>query len=51
MGQGHWVMMHLNIKDNNFARFHIQSYHCCRETNYNSRLDTKISIKSVELEI
>ena len=27
------------VKDNNNARFHLHSYHCCREMNFISRLD------------
>ena len=29
------------VKDNYYARFHLHSYHCCREMNFISRLDTK----------
>ena len=28
-------------KDNYYARFHLHSYHCCREMNFISRLDVK----------
>ena len=27
------------VKDNYYARFHLHSYHCCREMNFISRLD------------
>ena len=27
------------VKDNYYARFHLDSYHCCREMNFISRLD------------
>ena len=27
------------VKDNYYARFHLHSYHCCREMNLISRLD------------
>ena len=33
-----------------YARFHTQSHRCCREMRFISRLDTKISTKSVEHE-
>ena len=29
------------VKDNYYARFHLHSYHCCREMNFISRLDVK----------
>ena len=41
------------VKDNYYARFHLHSYHCCREMNFISRLDTrrKILTKSLEREM
>ena len=27
------------VKDNYYARFHLYSYHCCREMNFISRLN------------
>ena len=29
------------VNDKYYARFHLQSYHCCREMNFISRLDVK----------
>ena len=45
------------VKDNYYARFHLHSYHCCREMNFISRLNVisqtrrKILTKSLEREM
>ena len=45
------------VKDNYYARFHLHSYHCCREMNFISRLDVnfqtrrKILTNSLEREM
>ena len=45
------------VKDSYYARFHLHSYHCCREMNFISRLDAnfqtrhKILTKSLEREM
>ena len=36
-----WCMPQENLKDNHYARFNTNSYHCCREMHNNSRLDVK----------
>ena len=38
-GTGSRFLLKECVKDNNYARFHLHSYHCCREMNFISRLD------------
>ena len=53
-GTGSRCLLQECVKDKYYARFHLHSYHCCREMNFISRLDvnfldsTKILTKSVE---
>ena len=56
-GIGSRCLLQECVKDKYYARFHLQSYHCCREMNFISRLDvnfldsTKILTKLVEREL
>ena len=56
-GTGPRCLLQECVKDKYYARFHLHSYHGCREMNFISRLDvnfldsSKILTKSVELEI
>ena len=56
-GTGSRCLLQECVKDKYYARFHFHSYHCCREMNFISRLDTnfldstKILTKSVEREL
>ena len=52
-----WCLLQECVKDKYYARFHLHSYHCCREMNFISRLDvnfldlTKILTESVKREM
>ena len=56
-GTGSRCLLQECVKDKYYARFHLHSYHCCREMNFISRLDVnflarrKILTKSVEREL
>ena len=56
-GTGSRGLLHECVKDKYYARFHLHSYHCCREMNFISRLDVNFLdlmqnlTKSVEREI
>ena len=56
-GTGSRCLLQECVKDKYNARFHLHSYHCCREMNFISRLDVnfldshKILTKSVEREL
>ena len=58
-GTGSRCLLQECVKDKNmyYARFHLHSYHCCREMNFISRLDvnfldsTQNIEKSVEREL
>ena len=38
-GTGSRGLLQECVKDKYYARFHLHSYHCCREMNFISRLD------------
>ena len=38
-GTGSWFMHYEYVEDNYYARFHTQSYHCCSEMHFSSRLE------------
>ena len=38
-GTGSRCLLEECVKDNNYARFHPHSYHCCKEMNFIFRLD------------
>ena len=38
------------VKDNYYARFHLHSYHCCREMNFISRLDVNFPDSTQNIE-
>ena len=38
-GTGSRCLLQEYVKDKYYARFHLQSYHCCREINFISRLN------------
>ena len=38
-GTGSRCLLQECVKDKYYARFHLHSYHCCREMNFISRLD------------
>ena len=38
-GTKSWCLLDGCVKDNYYARFHLHSYHCCREMKFISRLD------------
>ena len=38
-GTGSRCLLEKCVKDNYYARFHLHSYHCCKEINFISRLD------------
>ena len=42
-GTGSRCLLEECVKDNYYARFHLHSYHCCREMNFISRLRRKFS--------
>ena len=56
-GTGSRCLLQECVKDKYYARFHLNSYHCCREMNFISRLDvnfldsTQNITKSVEREL
>ena len=56
-GTGSRCLLQECVKDKYYARFHLHSYHCCREMNFISRLDvnlldlTQKLTKSVEREL
>ena len=56
-GTGSRCLLQECVKDKYYARFHLHSYHCCREMNFISRLDvnfldsTQNIDKSVEREL
>ena len=52
-GNGSRCLLQECVKDKYYARFHLHSYHCCREMNFISRLDVNFldsmqNIESVE---
>ena len=38
-GTGSRCLLEECVKDNDYARFHLHTFHCCREMNFTSRLD------------
>ena len=56
-GTGSRCLLQECVKDKYYARFHLHSYHCCREMNFISRLNvnfldsTQNIDKSVEREL
>ena len=38
-GTGSWFMHEEYVTDNYYARFHTQSYNCCSEMHFSSRLE------------
>ena len=51
-GIGSRCLLQESVKDKYYARFHLHSYHCCREMNFISRLDVNfLDSKSVEREL
>ena len=36
---GSWCMLEEHVKDNNYARLHTHSYHCCSEMNFSSNIE------------
>ena len=55
-GTGSGCLLQECVKDKYYARFHLHSYHCCREMNFISRLDVNFldsrqNIDKVECEL
>ena len=38
-GTGSWSVVEECVKENNYAKFHTPSYHCCREMHFIPRLN------------